>query len=1061
MRTINDCIAVTTAISDQDADELLRRVDELRASGIAPADAQRTAAADLLAEIDADAAELRGLVRDQHQDLFRAPPAPPEKYVSKFFAAEPQPKPTPVQQRSMLEDMTDQAIWLESKARAAGYASTDALLARDTEAFMALAAQWRAEHPVDDIRYSRVPQRFALRQFGAGAATIEAIQDRYNRWKQTIEDVRAQGGTVTEENDFYATEERYWGKVGARVDDFANEVEQFVADVTKDGLMVDDVAKFAYALHARERNAYIAGKRPDMQDGGSGIDNATAQAMLDDARNAGVYDLLDKHAQTLQRWTTGTRDIMLDGGLITEAEYLTWNAMFDHYVPLRGLEGREQGGGRRGTGSGFSVGGKESKEAKGRYSEARQIIEQIIQDRSRALIRSGKNEVARAFGQFVLDNPDRGLWEVQAVESRPAITVDANGNRVIEEVRQTVTDERTVSFKDGGRTIHVLVHDEKLREQLKNLNADMPGRLLASFMLPNRIMGRLYTSLSPTFTVLNAARDVQAAMFGIIDEVGFLAVPKLLAKLPGAFSAAAAAEMKKPSAEFQLYRSTGGKTGFFDFRTLDQQTKELETLVAKSEQGALDPRRMGRAALGVIEGINGAVENATRFAAFQVARESGKSVAEAARISKNITVNFNRKGTWTNALGAWFLFFNPAVQGSARIIKSLRHPKVLATLGAAMTGVAALAIRNAAMGDDDDGVAWWDKIPDEIKERNLIIVLPPGAEGGEAVPGSKVGRYIKVPMPYGYNFFAVIAMQAVDAWRHTIDNRRGRSPLRAAMKAVNAFMGSWIPVAELGKAIDTPQSAVLAAVPDVLNPLAQNALNVSPFGRRMYPDDRASEAMPDSARFFAGQAGTIFQRGAQALNRAAGGSAYTSAGDKVPVLGDVLDMTPASLENLVRAYGGGPATFTLDILNAIYARQAIERPTPDVRRLPFVKQVYGQIDAETDRQAAYLRLEEAEKASTRLKRAQREGAAEEAQQILKDAGPIAVLGTELGKLQREMGELRKLELQVVGSNVMTDAEKFARLSLLNGQRRQLLQGFNRLYDRSIELQQQREKQQPR
>lgn len=46
------------------------------------------------------------------------------------------------------------------------------------------------------------------------------------------------------------------------------------------------------------------------------------------------------------------------------------------------------------------------------------------------------------------------------------------------------------------------------------------------------------------------------------------------------------------------------------------------------------------------------------------------------------------------------------------------------------------------MGDDDDGVSKYDKIPDYIKDSNFIIPAPFG-DGG----------YVKIPLPYGYNIF--------------------------------------------------------------------------------------------------------------------------------------------------------------------------------------------------------------------------------------------------------------------------------------------------------------------
>jgi hypothetical protein len=45
-----------------------------------------------------------------------------------------------------------------------------------------------------------------------------------------------------------------------------------------------------------------------------------------------------------------------------------------------------------------------------------------------------------------------------------------------------------------------------------------------------------------------------------------------------------------------------------------------------------------------------------------VALDAGLSTERAASLAKNLTVNFNRKGRQTRELGAFYAFFNAAVQ---------------------------------------------------------------------------------------------------------------------------------------------------------------------------------------------------------------------------------------------------------------------------------------------------------------------------------------------------------------------------------------------------------------
>lgn len=896
-----------------------------------------------------------------------------------------------------------------------------------------------------DIRNARGASGFDLPVFGRWQQFVQAIQDRYNRFKQTIESIRQQGGVVTEANDFYRAEERYWGIVGSKLEDFRKDVDAFIEAVAADGLALSEVQAYAYAKHAKERNAALRAQRqPNGRtgfDSWSGMTDSDAQDIIDNVAQAGLTAVMEKHQQKLQDWVNETREVMLDQGLITNDEFLRLSSMFDNYVPLRGNANVNPATQPRRTGSGFNVRGRETIKARGRYTEADQIIENIIQDRTRALIRAGKNEVLRSFLQFVLDNPSENLWEVNAVESKPLVTVDDQGNQVIEEVNQVVKDDRTVSIKDGGREVYIKINDVPLREQMRNMHVEQVGKILGVMLMAQRMLGKLYTALSPTFTVINWLRDVQTATFGMIDEIGFKAAARVWGNIPKALWESYRAEFGSPGQEYQLYRTSGGKTGFFDFKDIDTLTRDLQRDLANAERSALDPRVFGPKALELIEKINAGIENSTRLASFMAARSEGKSVAESASISKNITVNFNRKGTMTPALSAFFLFFNPAVQGSARIAQALKSPKVLATLGAAMTGVAALALRNASMGDDDDGVAWWDKIPAETKDRNLIIILPPGSSEGNKVPGSKVGRYVKIPMPYGWNFFATTANQAVDVWRNSIDPARGRKLSEGVVKSVNSFLGAYVPVQEAARSFENQKSAVLAAVPDFLNPIAQSIMNVNSFGRQMYPDDQFNKSAPDSSKYFAGQAGTIFQKGAEKVNELTGGNRFKSG---------MIDVTPATLETLARSYGGGPASFVLDMLNAAYVRQSIQRPDLDTRRLPFVKQLYGQIDNETDRMMGYERMDKISEAASAIEQASKTGTREEVLDLIKEAGPIAYLGGAVEATRENLSTIRKQELAIINSD-QPDAVKYVRIQNLDAQKRLVLQGLNAAYAKAVRM----------
>jgi hypothetical protein len=230
---------------------------------------------------------------------------------------------------------------------------------------------------------------------------------------------------------------------------------------------------------------------------------------------------------------------------------------------------------------------------------------------------------------------------------------------------------------------------------------------------------------------------------------------------------------------------------------------------------------------------------------------------------------------------------------------------------------------------------------------------------------------------------------------------------------------------------------VLAAVPDVLNAPAQALLNINSFGRAMYPErGQQDENISDSSKFFAGQAGTIFQRAAATLNEKTGGNEFK---------GGLLDFTPATLENLARSYGGGPVSFALDMANMVYVRQSIERPDIDIRRAPFIKQLYGEIDSETDRQAGFQRLDKIHEVLDPIAAAKSAKRPELAAAMREEAGPVGNLGGVLKVINKQLTTLRKQELAII-ANDESDSQKYAALMELSQRKREVFHRLNRAYD---------------
>ena len=185
------------------------------------------------------------------------------------------------------------------------------------------------------------------------------------------------------------------------------------------------------------------------------------------------------------------------------------------------------------------------------------------------------------------------------------------------------------------------------------------------------------------------------------------------------------------------------------------------------------------------------MRTATRLASYIAARESGVSREKAAQLAKNITVNFNKHGEWGQALNGVYLFFNASVQGTSRMLRTIGRVKPVTRPDGTTrewhesyrlrrwrldlhSSLLCLAMINAGLsGEDEDDVLFYDKIPDYVKERNLIIMNPRDGK-----------TYYKIPL-YGFNIFSNIGTVSADVARGGMTPDEGIYTLASGM--VNAF----------------------------------------------------------------------------------------------------------------------------------------------------------------------------------------------------------------------------------------------------------------------------------
>lgn len=744
-------------------------------------------------------------------------------------------------------------------------------------------------------------QRLRAASGGARDAVDRArvkLQDRFLPVLRAQEAViNATGKPLPPEQNAYLTETTFSGKVGRHLfeidEDFVKPIIDLIAD-TNGALSVEDVGEWLYARHAVERNAHIASINPKMPDGGSGMMNDEAQQILSDAAAGPHAARLKSIGDFVDRLRERTLNLREDSGLITHDEAQMWRQMYCHYVPLKGFAETDHaeavldvtGIGRR-----FSVRGSESKRALGRESEAFNPLQGIITQAQEVAIRAEKNRVGQSLYELAKSYPSKALWTIK----KPAQKRYFNRTTGLVETRvedpiSLILEPNETAVKVSGEEVRIVFHDARLARAAGSVGADQMGWFISMMSKLGRWLSSVNTMLDPEFVIRNAFRDMTAAQFNIrnFGDGDRNAIAKaMLRDWRKAFVGVYRGQKNKADTEwtkwYREFEKAGGKVSFWQMDQPEAAVDDMKKRVYLASSG-LGPRAASllristrdNPVLGFIERTNMAVDNAIRLAAFVAARKNGWSEQDAASLSKNLTVNFNRRGEWGATINALYVFANASVQGTHTMFRALSNPKRMGKYVLAMAVLGAvLDMVNAWMSEeDDDGELAYDKIPDFKNRTNLMVMLGPDS-----------GAAASLWMPYGYSLFPYAGQQISKVLRGV------KKPEDALGDFGSAMLEAFVPFED--------GSLQRSMTPTVLDPINEMAMNEDWLGRPIRPENAYADYGPDAYKFFGG-ASEVSKIIADVMNRATGGD------EGVP---GVVDISPEYLDHAFGNVVGGAGRF--------------------------------------------------------------------------------------------------------------------------------------------------------
>jgi hypothetical protein len=555
-------------------------------------------------------------------------------------------------------------------------------------------------------------------------------------------------------------------------------------------------------------------------------------------------------------------------------------------------------------------------------------------------------------------------------------TLDPRTNTVVETPADLLKDSRfSVPIRINGKEKYVIFNSKdpramRMAEALQNLDVDSLGRVLAGVQQFTQYFAKINTQYNPIFGVINFVRDVQGAMIQVgttpLAKNKTEIVANTLPALRGIYAEERNRRAGKPPLKntwaqlWEEFQQEGGQTGFRDqFSRMQDRAEALQAILDPSSWtktplgkvftagGTLKvpmetARKVAAPLFNWLSDYNQSMENAIRLAAYKAALDKedaqGNKVftkQQAASLAKNLTVNFNRKGQIGRQAGAWFAFFNAAVQGTARMAQTMfrfngkRYE--LSPLGkkifwGGLLIGSAQAMALAALGFDED------EPPEFIKERNFII--PTGKD-----------TYLMIPMPLGYNVIPNTG-RILTEWT--------LSGFKETPKRVEALLGSFLDMFNpLGNAGWSAQTFM----PTVFDPATAIFENKDWTGKPIAKEDFNSLSPTPGYTRAKETASALSKELAYFLNAASGGTDYKPGR---------VSPTPDQIDYLIGQLTGGVGRELLKVEQTVTSQFTGEELP--IYKVPLVGRFAGETTGvAAERNRFYSNLIELNKHENELK----------------------------------------------------------------------------------------------
>lgn len=643
---------------------------------------------------------------------------------------------------------------------------------------------------------------------------------------------------------------------------------------------VDDAAFQKAQEDLRAFDDYQRGTGAQVEMAG-GMTDAQARALS--ARIEGYgYNLED--LQRFQQMTVqafqGLTQERVNNGVLLQEEVEQWNAHnFQNYVALYVDKSAENTDAFIGT-SNFNPAGDYTR--KGSLSPANHALITLHQYlyRTAAGIESGrfKYDLHNTYTNLKATGDTKGLQRVNMASQ--FISKDVQDKTGFYYTERT-TDEAGAPVR---ATYKYYFDDNRIADGILKKTAEPAWSALKNLAAMTNIHARFITKYDVSFAPINWMRDGWERATILSSRALFDADGNKLSLLATAPRMYAATFNPVNVATLLAYLYTGkfgnsrAAKGFEDLRTQGGLSTYQHALQSSRDGMRTELKKLKgtRKALGQLDAFftqwNEAFSAAPAVGGYLALKDMGVPAREAAFRTLDV-MNTNNRGYWTPTMRAFAPFVTPSLEGGRNMLRNLSTGRGRAVFASqVMLAATAYALLLGAAPDDDDK----GNLLDAMKLGDLSRIMP---------LFNKDGSYEKLAVSFGASRLAWIlgaGMNRMSRGVDTVGDVVSNVSLAALQELQPADYASDV------YADNFVSGLLMTAMPSILTPALEVALNQNHFGSRIHGQKTAEGYASDAAM---AKTPAIWSTVAQGISSATGGA---------------VDMYPESVRHMMQSYLVGP-----------------------------------------------------------------------------------------------------------------------------------------------------------